>query len=183
MASTLEIRVRARALPLSKNSRHILANLGRYDLIVFTSKNAVRFFTQELRKRHLTLPRARMRAVGPRKNLLALPLTGKRVLFPRSAIAPGDILGEMRRRAASVRTISLYTVDPVPLTARQKRALLSGGIKSLYFKSPSGVAGLLKQLRGAGRTTVQAIPAICIGETTARAARKAGWKKVSIKPV
>lgn len=183
MARTLTAEVRARALPLSRRTLGVLSNLGRYDLIVFTSKNAVSFFTHELRKRHIAVPRARMRAVGPRRELLRLPLYGKRVLFPRSALAPGDILAQMRTRAASVRTIVLYTVDPVPLTAAHKRALIGGEISKLYFKSPSGVRGFLAQLRGKSRAGALAIPVWCIGETTAAAARKAGFKRIRVKAV
>jgi uroporphyrinogen-III synthase len=177
--STLTARVIFRHLPLSSSSLAAVKNLDRYDLTVFTSKNARRFFLRELRKRGIAAPQHTV-TVGPRKDLLKLPLKGKRILFPRSALAPRDIVQSMRSRGATVRVVPLYTAVGKPLTAKERLSLRGGKIKNVYFRSPSGVRGLLRQMRGEQKRRVRALPARCIGETTAAAARAAGFKKVSI---
>ncbi len=83
MGKMLEIKVETKRIPLSRASIKALYRLRKYDVIAFTSKNARRFFAQELRKRRLALPRSvRVIQVGPRKDLLSFPLRGKRILFP-----------------------------------------------------------------------------------------------------
>ncbi|TSC69069.1 MAG: uroporphyrinogen-III synthase/uroporphyrinogen-III C-methyltransferase [Parcubacteria group bacterium Gr01-1014_56] len=184
MQKTLEIQVRMKRLRLSRTSVRALHNLNRYDLIVFTSKNARAFFMSELEERHIAAPRrARMVTVGPRHELLRLSPLGKRILFPRSAIAPYDIVRSLRARGAVVRVIPLYTTLGTPLSRGEKEALLRGAITLLYFRSPSGITGLLGQLSKKEKLMVRKIPAQCIGPTTARAAREAGFNKVSIKGV
>ena len=180
----LEIRVKTKCLPLSQTSIQSLLNLDRYDHIVFTSKNARQFFAEALRQYRVKSPvSGQIIQVGPRADLLKIPLSGKRILFPRSAIAPHDIVKKMRVRGATVRIVQLYTAYGMPLSPTQKRSLLSGEIRKLYFKSPSGIDGLLRQVSRSERKIVLAIPALCIGETTVQAARKAGFKQVRIKNV
>ena len=184
MARRFEARITLARLPLSPQAVRALRKLKQYDLIVFTSKNARRFFMQALRERRISLPKkSRIVQVGPRTDLLKLPVKNKRILFPRSAIAPYDIVRQLRARGASVRVIPLYTARGAPLSRAKKEELLQGKIKKLYFRSPSGITGLLKQFRGSKKKTILAIPAHCIGETTARAARAAGFKKVFAKGI
>ncbi len=178
----LTVQIAVRRLPLSGASLKALRQASQYDYVVFTSKNARTIFTQELAERRIALPRhSRIIQVGPRADLLKAKLAGKRILFPRSAVAPHDIVRRLRSKGAVVRVVPLYTTNGVPLSCREHESLLSGRIKQFYFKSPSGVLGLLWQLRGHGRQVVLATPARCIGATTAAAARKAGFKKVFIK--
>lgn len=184
MKDPLEIQVSVRRLPLSPASVTAIRNLYRYDLIVFTSKNARKFFAQELRRRKVPFPRqSRIIQVGPRVDVLKFPIDNKHILFPRSAIAPFDIVLRMRARGATVRVIPLYTTHGVLLSRAKKELLVRGAVKRLYFKSPSGITGLLQQLRKKEKQTVLSIPALCIGETTAGAARAAGFKKVKIKGI
>lgn len=171
-------------IPLSPTSIQALRNFDRYDLIVFTSKNAKKFFAQELKERHTKLPRhIHVIQVGPRVDLLKFPLSGKRILFPHSALAPYDIVRKMRARGAMVRVVPLYTAYGMPLSQVEKKSLLAGRIEKLYFKSPSGIDGLLRQVSRSERKIVLAIPVLCIGETTSKAARKAGFRQVSIKNI
>jgi uroporphyrinogen-III synthase len=180
----LKIEVDTRPLALSHTAAHALAQLETYDIVAFTSKKARAYFDAELRRRKLRMAKTvHILHVGPRKDLLKHPIDNKRVLFPRSTIAPTDVLRDMRERGATVKTIPLYTTHAVPLTAKMRTALTDGSIDRLYFKSPSGVHGLLSQLRGALRKKVLGLRAECIGSTTAEAARKAGFKQVSIKKV
>jgi len=181
MKGEFEVRIILEQLPLSRTSVEALRTSDRYDAIVFTSNHARAFFMQELRRRRFALPkRSRIIQVGPRADLLKFDLKNKRVLFPRSAIAPFDVVRALRTRGATVRVIPLYTAKGAPLSQAQKNKLLQGKVKQLYFKSPSGVRGFLGQFRGKGREVVRSIAARCIGATTARAARDAGMKKVSM---
>lgn len=181
MNTILKVEVVLKRRPLSRRAVQALYALSRYDRIVFTSKNARQFFVQTLRERGIALPEPRQVVqVGPRATLLTLPLKGKRILFPRSAAAPHDIVRRLRARGTVVRTLQLYSTKGSPLTPTQRRALLVGVTKKLYFKSPSGVSGLLRQLSRKDRHQVLGLPACCIGETTAGAARRAGFKKVII---
>lgn len=184
MKTILEIGVKTRRIPLSYRSVQALRNLGRYDLVVFTSKNAREFFSQALRQYRIKSPMHRQIVqVGPRADLLRLSLRGRRILFPRSALAPYDIVKKMRARGAIVRVVQLYTAHGIAISTMQKKSLLGGKIQKLYFKSPSGIDGLLHQLPRSEHKIAFAIHAICIGETTAQAARKAGFKHVTIKNV
>jgi len=184
MKNVFTVGIKTIRIPLSRASTSALRNLDRYNVIAFTSKNARRFFTQELKERHLTLPRdIRIIQVGPRHDLLKSPLKARRILFPRSTRAPYDIIRRLRARGAIVRPLLLYTAHGIPLSPTQKMSLLQGKIDSLYFKSPSGVTGFLEQFRGKDKEIVQHISARCIGKTTAQAARAAGFKHISITGV
>jgi uroporphyrinogen-III synthase len=181
MRGEFEVRVVVKPLPLSRAAVNALQHLERYDVLIFTSKRARAFFEQELQKRGISLPRDRVIQVGPRNDLLKKALTGKRILFPRSAIAPSDVIRKLRAIRSIVHVIPLYTAEGKPLSHAEKKRLQQGSVRQLYFKSPSGIHGLIRQFRGSVRTRMLSIPARCIGETTAAAARKAGFKKVFIR--
>lgn len=180
---TLEIFVDIVPLPLSVVGARIVRRLGMLDHIVFTSKNAQKIFEGTLHKLRVTVPRKKIIRVGPRANLLKLNLRGKRILFPRSALAPFDIVRKLRVRGVTVTPLTLYTARGRVLSAAEKQKLVSGKIDQLYFKSPSGIAGLLAQFPNSTRAVIKYIPALCVGETTAKAAASAGFKRVSVKKV
>ena len=177
MKGEFEARIVLRKLPLSRRSKNALQHLERYDAVLFTSKHAEEFFRKEIRR---AAPLRIIRA-GARNDLLKRDLKGKRALFPRSALAPADIVRQLRAQGAVVRVILLYTASGAVLLKREKKMLLDGTVKRLYFKSPSGIQGFLRQFRGQQRRRVLSIPARCIGATTAAAARNAGFKKVFIR--
>jgi uroporphyrinogen-III synthase len=179
MKGEFEVRVALERLPLSRSSAKALRHLERYDTLVFTSKNAEAFFKKELRRKvpaHLRVIR-----VGPRNDLLKFDFKGTHILFPRSELAPSDIVRKLRRKGAVVRVVLLYVPKVAPLSRSQREQLSSGATEQLYFKSPSGIHGLLRQFRGVRRAAILSIRARCIGETTAAAARKAGFKRVFIR--
>ncbi len=180
---TLKVFVDIVPLPLSAGNVRILRRANKFDRIVFTSKNAQKIFEVALRKLCIPLPRKKIVRVGPRKDLLKLGLRGKRVLFPRSALAPFDIVRKLRACGTIVIPITLYTARGRKLTARDKRSLLSRKVERIYFKSPSGIDGLLRQIPRILHPLIKNIPTLCIGETTAKAARKAGFKKVSTEGI
>ncbi len=177
----MEIGIDIKALSLSRSTISVLRNIARYDLIVFTSKNAQNFFKRALSRLQIKLPRSSgIVRVGPRNDLLKLAVRGKRILFPRSALAPHDIIRGLRSKGCSVRVITLYTAHGTKLSKKQRQLILSGNIERLYFKSPSGVRGLLQQMRGRNKKLVLSILAECLGKTTASAAKAEGFKKVVV---
>lgn len=179
MSKTFEANIELERLPLTTAAALALQHVDRYDLVVFTSKNAKRFFDDILRERRIAPPSAaRIRIVGPRNDLLKLAARDKRILFPRSSVAPFDIVRKLRARGASVRALALYTTRGAVLQKIEKEKLLRGDYAALYFKSPSGVQGFLRQFTPPQRRMLQLIPARCIGPTTAKAAREAGFAKV-----
>lgn len=182
MKNEIRVKVKLNRIPLFHASISALRDLDRYDHVVFTSKNARKFFGQTLKESQITFPyRNRIIQVGQRSDLLKFSFKNKRILFPRSTVAPYDIVRRLRRKGAVVRVIPLYTASGVPLSDAQKNFLLKKKVSQLYFKSPSGVKGLLRQLRSKNRKMLLAIPARCIGRTTALTAKKAGFKQVFIR--
>ena len=181
MSKSLDIQIRITRKKLSPTSIQALQALDRYDLIVFTSKNARKCFSTELRERGICPPaQNKIIHVGPRADVLKHAIDTKRILFPRSAIAPFDIVRDMRKRGALVRVLPLYFTSVVPLSDIQHKTLLTGGYTRITFKSSSGVTGLLKQLRATERRQVLKIKVECIGQSTAKTAREAGFKRISI---
>ncbi len=201
--TTLAIGVRVVPKELSKGSSRALDCVFQYDWILFTSKNAVTFFAKELRTRNSKVSQeTRIAAVGPETaaalraagfSIHAIPerltvrdmvkslgsVKDQRILFPRSAIAPQEPVQILRAQGARVRVVPLYIPVPIPVSPSVKRALASGVYTQLSFKSPSGVHGFLKQLTTSEKKVARQIPALCIGPTTAKAAKEAGFRHVS----
>jgi uroporphyrinogen-III synthase len=181
MTRRLKVAVVTIPLPLSRAADRALRSLARYTTIAFTSKNARIHFNDVLSKRKIALPKKiQIIQVGPRADLLTHSIKGARILFPRSARAPGDILQQLRAQGAIVRSIPLYTTRVIPLTKKERINLQTQKISSLYFRSASGVTGFLGQLRGTLRAQALRLPVHTIGETTAEAARKAGFIDVQV---
>lgn len=204
MSKTLEIEVRTEPRTLSRRALHALTHLERYAWIIFTSRHAVRYFLRHLRALHATMPKQpRIAAVGPvtaaalrkaqlRPDLISsrrtvddtIRLLGRvknqRILFPRSAIAPQAPVRKLRARGARVTIIPLYDTRAVPISRAVRSAVMSGKYTRILLKSPSGVRGIARQLRGDEKAMVLNMPAYCIGPTTAQAAKASGFKNVFI---
>jgi len=205
MHRSFEMQITTKPLTLSATARRALKNANRYDWILFTSQHAVSYFIEALRKGRVVYPSApHIAAVGPKTAdaLRALGFTvrivpeqytsahliralgtvrGMRILFPRSAVALYDAVRELRMHGARVQTIPLYTAQAARLSQAQKKRLVSGFYQKLLFKSPSGVTGFIRQFSVRERAHLCEITVQAIGQTTARAARKAGFKKVQIE--
>jgi uroporphyrinogen III methyltransferase / synthase len=203
------MQIRVTRQKLSPAAIRALTHIEEFDWIIFTSKNAVVFFIQELRERGIEIPKkssVRIAAVGPetatalKKVPLAVrfvpkfftvldlvqsipTLEGRRILFPRSANASKEAIQTLRARGARVRVLPLYTTAAVALSRPIKKALVSGEYTKLVFTSPSGVMGLMRQLTTSEQKIAQVIPVQCIGPTTAATARAAGFKKVTIRGI
>lgn len=153
------------------------------DWIVFTSRHAA----DAVARCRRSFPGIRIAAVGeatatalenygipvdliPREHtaeglLAALgDLRGQVVLFPASAIARRTLPDGLRARGADVREVPVYETRP----AATRYAALAG-VDAITFTSPSTVTGLL-----AANGVPPGARVVCIGPTTAAAARAAG---------
>ena len=175
-----------------------LQRLERYEWLIFTSANAVRFFFERVEEVGLVRPWPRVAAAGtataaalaergvavdfvPDKFIgeaVALGLgnvAGQRLLLPRAKIGRPKIATMLRWQGAEVDDVPLYdtvtaTPDPEALAA------LSRGIDAITFTSPSSVRNFLKILDDAGcnRSILDGAVIACIGPITAAAARENG---------
>jgi uroporphyrinogen III methyltransferase / synthase len=203
MHKILSIRVSTRQLPLSRARVLHMRNLDQYDWILFTSTHAVEYFVQALAEHNIVFPkkvsvaavgpatRRALRAHGLRARLIPEEATAlhlakalgavrnKRILFPRSTLASRNAVEYLRVHGAEVRVIRLYTtLPPVVTTAERDNLTTYTGIS---FTSASGVNGFVKQLTTKERAYARMLPAYCIGPTTLKAARAAGFKKAIVR--
>ena len=108
-----------------------------------------------------------------------IPLTGAKILIPRSSLAVGDALAkELRARGAAVSEIPLYdTILPqVPKQVLRQR-LGDGPVDIVTFTSSSTVRNFFLLLEQAGfqpRRILNGARIACIGPQTAAAAKQAG---------
>jgi len=161
-----------------------LVKRGDHDWIVFTSANAVRAVGPALAR-----VRARFAAVGPATaaSLRELglepafvpdryeagriahglePLRGVRVLLPQSEIAEPALAAELRARGATVDVVDAYRTIPRE-PGPQERAALRGA-DAILLASGSAARSLARL----GDTADALV--VCIGPTTAEAARESG---------
>lgn len=178
-----------------------LRDLGTMEWVVFTSANAVRVFDDRVRVLKLAVPRSlRLAAIGEAtaaavasrirpadfapsaataERLVAeLPVrTGSRVLFPRSDIARDTLREGLRRRGVVVVDVETYRTLPAAGIIALASLVGSGDLDAVVFTSPSSV----RAAEGAMRAAISPRPAIlCIGRTTALAAREAGCPPTAV---
>ena len=173
-----------------------LADLERFDWLVFTSSNAVRFVADRLGAGR-RLPRvacvgpataAAARAVGLAPELeppgRSLPevlvermaesadLAGARVLFPRAAGARDALVVALENRGAQVASVEAYRTG-VPAEAREQLARAAeAGLDAVLLASPSAVEALFELLGEKEAAALARRAAFaCIGPTTAEALR------------
>jgi hydroxymethylbilane synthase len=185
-----------------------IANIGRYDWLVFASANAVRSFFARLAalgRDTGALVDVQVGAVGPGTaaalvvagcapdyvvgthtgEALAAELpdvAGARILLPAADIARPALADGLRARHALVDVVVAYrTLSAAPEEGEQLAALVrDGGLDALTFTSPSTVHGTMAMLDAAGvevatpRRVARRPAVVCIGETTAEAARESG---------
>jgi uroporphyrinogen III methyltransferase/synthase len=103
----------------------------------------------------------------------------QRILLPRSDVAMRDFPDELRARGAAVTEVVTYTTQPAPANQVILQAILRHELDAATFFSPSAVHGLATQVAPAELADVlRGIPAVCVGATTAQAARDKGLTEV-----
>lgn len=179
-----EPRVRLTALPVSQSTLRVFKRSDEYDLVVFTSNQAKQFYLEALKKHKITRPHhSKIFSVGPRHNLLKLSLKNKKILFPRSAVAPFDIIKKMRAKGAIVRPIMLYTVRDVPLAHAERKKIVAGYYTHISLRSPSSARGFLAHFSKQERTKILTLPVLSIGPSTTKAAKSLGFANVSSRGI
>lgn len=177
-----------------------LRRLADYDWAVVTSANGARAVIAAAGRLGIDLGAVRWAAVGraTARELAAaglsdvwlpsrssgeaigaeLPISpGTTVLLARGDLADDALPAVLRQRGAQMRELVVYrTVEAPPASGPLLEAAWQQGEPSaVIFASPSAVRGLLALARQERRPDLLGVPAICIGPTTAAAARDAGF--------
>jgi len=108
-----------------------------------------------------------------------------RILLARADIADGRLPERLRAAGAVVDDVIAYRTIEAPATSRGPlaAAFAAGPIDALAFTSGSCVRGLLALLPAGLAPAARSIPAVCIGSSTADAARTAGFLRVVSSPM
>jgi len=201
-------------MKLTASGRSAFEHIDRYDWILFTSKNTVRFFAQEMKARRFRiLPRTKIAAVGPETaralksagkssglkidlmpkqfssdnlvSALGARVAGKRILFPRSAIASPRPVRKLRENGARVDVVRLYTSIAPRIPRDIAASIKKGAFKYIVFTSPSMVDFFaerfmkkMSQDMKSDSLKLHDISAVCIGPSTATAARVFPFAKI-----
>jgi uroporphyrinogen III methyltransferase / synthase len=187
-----------------------LNNLSRYDGLIFTSVNGVRFFSQRLKEIQQdirNLKGVRVFTIGPKtaeavndlgvcvdvvpEDFIAESLIesigqenidGKRFLIPRATVAREVLPEKLREMGAEVDVAPTYqTVLPKSKSDALSKRLHSENIDLLTFTSSSTVKNFLALTGEALLPKIKKTRIACIGPVTAKTAEEAGLK-VDILP-
>ena len=190
---------------LSEKDKDSLKQVSSYNYLFFTSVHAVNFFIDVLKEQHIDEVSARMPpvvAVGPvtaqactdaglsvvrvpsqftvENMIKELPtLRNRKILFPRSTIAPESIVTLIRNRGAEVTTLPLYTTicRTDKLSEDDEFALKNADY--IIFLSPSSVKSFINCVSNSKLKDVRrTMTALCVGPRTERAAHVLGFKSI-----
>ncbi len=184
--------------------RQAAASLGRYDWVVFTSRNGVRALAQWAARGDAGWPAGlRVACIGPATaqatQELGWPVhlqparyvaeslvdsfrqqgvRGARVLVVRAQQAR-DVLPEgLRSLGAQVEVVAAYRTEPAYNEAERLQGVLRQGVDLATFASPSAIDAALRLCGDAG--LLRSVPVACIGPVTASAAARAGLQVVAV---
>jgi uroporphyrinogen III methyltransferase/synthase len=196
--------IRVAAAPRTPALDSVVAALPSYDLLVFTSANAVRALEALVHatgsapnalaaRAHCVGPatRAAARAAGfavaelptapaDAGALLAalrsgVPVAGRRVLWPRGAAAGPALANGLREAGAWVDAPVVYRTEPAPFAAAElARALAAGELHALTFASPSAARSFASGMGESGRAAARSAVIAAIGRVTADALTELG---------
>ena len=180
----------------------VLSRVLSYDALIFTSSNGVEIFSDHLRAAGMSpsdLPGAV--CVGPRTaaaweraggrtikfpehfsgsgipDLLGKDLTGKSFLILRPEVVKSELGPVLAHRGAAIDEVILYrTVGNRAGGSKLEKLLDQNSIGVVTFTSPSSVHAIMGLLDD--EVSIRSILCLCIGKTTATAAREAGFVNV-----
>jgi uroporphyrinogen III methyltransferase/synthase len=182
-----------------------IAELDRIDYLVLTSANAVNAFFDRLMvqgKSKLALSGLQTVAVGPKSaeafaerginvdlipkdyraegviSLLQDRVSGKRLLYPKAALARDLIPTELAAAGAEVIDPVAYASAPPANAAQQLRQVLADGLDLLTFTASSTVQNFVDLLDAEAQPLAKLIPVASIGPLTSATARKFGFNVV-----
>jgi uroporphyrinogen-III synthase len=159
---------------------------GVFDWVVLASQNAGSLLEAELRANHVVCGAATARALDVtsefalRRFSAAAALAvlaprirpGQQVLVPRAAAGRDELIDGLRALGANVSAPVAYRTVAVasPILEPIASLLRADAIAATTVCSPSAVASLLNAL---GPDALAQAPLVCLGDTTAEAARQA----------
>lgn len=189
-------------LPGPAGLREAMERIRTYDALIFTSSNGAEIFSGHIRAAGLSpsiLPGAV--CVGPKTaaawekvggrtkkipeqfsgseiaDLLGADLTGKSYLILRPEVVKFELGSILAERGAGVDEVVLYrTVSNRDGGPKLRELLDCQAIGVVTFTSPSSVHGIVDLLPGV--KSIRSILCVCIGPTTARAAKETGFVNV-----
>ena len=180
-----------------------IGSLPRFDYIIFTSANAVKFFFRRLHdlgRDVRELSGVRVVVVGPKTAkelevyglrpdvsptefkaegvldaLSAHDLSGKKILFPRAEVAREVLPEKLTERGAEVVVAVAYrTVKPSVDPAYINRLFTEGGVSALTFTSSSTVRNFVEIIGEELKGYLAGVCVVCIGPVTADTCRELG---------
>ncbi|MGV7221079.1 MAG: uroporphyrinogen-III C-methyltransferase [Nitrospinales bacterium] len=182
-----------------------LADLNKYDGLIFTSVNGVKFFLQRLKQKDKDireLKGVRIFAIGPKtaqavkdlgirvdvvpekfvaesllESLDKEDVKGKRYLLPRAQIAREILPHTLRDLGAKIDVAPAYqTILPVTLKDDLQTKLQDGDIDAITFTSSSTVQNFMKIFGDDLKPLLKKTTIACIGPVTAKTAESLGLK-------
>lgn len=112
-----------------------------------------------------------------------LPIQGgERILWVRGDLADEGLAQDLAARGTSVTSITAYRTIVAPASSRAtlEDALSDGRVDAVILASPSAARGLVQLARDDNIGALLAVPAICVGERTAAAARELGFAVIGV---
>ncbi|HSH04117.1 MAG TPA: hydroxymethylbilane synthase [Anaerolineae bacterium] len=177
-----------------------LGELARYDWLIFTSANGVRYFGERVEALGLESWRGagfKVAAVGPATATAlgglglaaaAMPETfvgeaiagvlgevaGKRILLPRAAVAGSALVEALTVAGAEVVDLALYETVAVAPSVDRVEEMVAEGVAVWTFMSSSAVYSLVTLAGDRLKEWVGDSKVVCIGPVTAGTAAEAG---------
>jgi uroporphyrinogen III methyltransferase/synthase len=181
-----------------------IGSLSRYEWILFTSVNGVKYFFERLTragKDARSLGGIKIGVIGPRTQevlrahgispdlmpdtywteglagaLSGYPMRGKRILIPRPGIARDELSKRLQGLGAKVDEVEAYlTRKPEYSRDTLKEVFQNGRIDLITFTSPSTVGNFVEIVRDNEISAeISGIPVACIGPVTAQRAAEEG---------
>ncbi|MBZ5639424.1 MAG: uroporphyrinogen-III synthase [Acidobacteriia bacterium] len=198
------------SLAEAPEARSAAERVDRYDLLVFTSANGVRFFAEALRRvgKEPGDVRVRVAAVGPgtakalresgfvvqrvaaesRADGLAAELRGEvrpgtRVLWARAESVRRVLPEALAAAGAEVDEVAVYRTLASARAPAAAARLATGDLDAVVFASPSAVRLLLEAVPGSSAAAAGGLRRarrVAIGEVTAAALDRAGYPASSV---
>jgi uroporphyrinogen-III synthase len=182
--------------------REAVANASRYDWVVLTSRNGVRFFHRAWCDRHgapVALPFSVV-SIGPgtadeaaalgfavdvvaskpdseglARTLVSLVTSGQRALVVRPEVASDRAVEALRAKGVEVDAVAFYRSVPAPDVAGVAADVARGRYDAVVFTSPSSLRFLVEAAPDAVGSALAGLRRVAIGPTTAAALTRRGW--------
>lgn len=182
-----------------------LKNICQFDWILFTSKNGVIYFLEELQTlgiNYKVINKIHLGAVGPRTKeeleKFGLPVhiipsvfttdelgktiknvKGKKILLPRSDRANPILTKILTKKGAIVTDIPIYKTNIITKENKEFIEIIKNNqITYITFTSPSTVEGFMQSISKKYHDQLFQIPVLSIGPVTTKTAEKCGFKHI-----